>query len=240
MAETKNSLAEGIDLVIAGAIIKDKTMIDKCIESVPDYDFNNKFILFDGYTKEGLFKDEYDAYKSFISKKYPDFSVIEFSENIYFREMIEQICRVSESERLFVVQDDVCCHKMDLQQILIQMNYVKDLKILCFPHKYIPPEGTNWYEIMDDSYPLPFIKSHGFTERIFICDRKNMLEICENKPKKNKNEKRFIEFIYNTVMNKSRWKENYEDEKERYWESWGTYFHHDIYHTHLVGKRPVV
>ena len=62
-----------MDLVIAGAIIKDYTMIDKCIESVPDYDFKNKFILFDGYNGEGLFKDEYDAYKNTIAKKYPDF-----------------------------------------------------------------------------------------------------------------------------------------------------------------------
>jgi len=229
-----------MDLVIAGAIIKDHTMIEKAISSVPDYEFNNKFILFDGCPKEGLFKDEYDAYKNFIAKKYPDFCVIAFRENIYFRDMIEQICNISQAERLFIIQDDVMAHKMDLKQIEIQMNHVKDLKILCFPHKYIGPEGTKWFEPFDDSYPLPFIKSHGFTERIFICDRKNMLNICETKPKKNKMEKRFIEFIYNTVMNKSRWKENYEDEKERYWESWGTYFHHDIYHTHLVGKRPVV
>lgn len=226
-----------MDLVIAGAIIKDHSMIDKCILSVPDYEFNNKFILFDGCAKEGLFKDNYDAYKSFIAKKYPDFCVISFRENIYFRDMIEQICRISEAERLFIIQDDVMAHKMDLKQIEIQMNYVKDLKILCFPHKYIGPEGTKWYEIIDDSYPLPFIKSHGFTERIFICDRKNMLKICQTKPKKNKMEKRFIEFIYNTTMNKSRWKEGYEDEKERYWADFGCYFHHDIQHTHLVGKR---
>ena len=90
----------------------------------------------------GLFKDQYDAYKNFIAKKYPDFITIAFRENIYFREMIEQICKVSEAERLFIIQDDVIAHKMDLKQIEIQMNYLKDLKILCFPHKYIPPEGT--------------------------------------------------------------------------------------------------
>jgi len=112
-----------MDLVIAGAIIKDHTMIDKSIASLPDYEFNNKFILFDGHStggtvgKEGLLKDEYDAYKSFIAKKYPDFCVIAFRENIYFRDMIEQICRISEARRLFVVQDDVMAHKMDLKQI---------------------------------------------------------------------------------------------------------------------------
>lgn len=234
------SLAGGIDLVIAGAIIKDYTMIEKCILSIPKYDFKNKFILFDGYNGLGLFKDEYDAYKSYIAKKYPDFCVIAFRENIYFRDMIEQICKISEAERLFIIQDDVIAHKMDLKQIEIQMNYLKDLKILCFPHKYIPPEGTGWFEPFDDSYPLPFIKSHGFTERIFICDRKNMLKICQTKPKKNKNEKRFIEFIYNTVMNKSFWKNGYDEDKERYWADFGCYYHHDIYHDHQVGKRLIL
>ena len=231
-----------MDLIIAGAIIKDHKMIEKCIASLQtaglaNYEFNNKFILFDGYNGSGLFKDEYDAYKSFIAKKYPDFITIAFRENIYFREMIDQICRVSEAERLFVIQDDVIAHKMDLKQIEIQMNYVKDLKILSFPHKYIPPEGTNWYEPFDDTFPLPFIKCHGFSERNFICDRKNMLKICESKSKKTKNSQKFIEFIYNDKMNKSSWKNADDEYKENYWEEWGTYFHHDIYHTHQVGKR---
>jgi len=129
-----------MDLVIAGAIIKDYSMIEKCIESLPDYDFNNKFILFDGYSGKEPFLSEYNAYKEYIAKKYPDFLVISFDENIYFRDMIEKICEISYAERLFVIQDDVIAHKMDLKQIEIQMNYIEDLKILCFPHKYIPPE----------------------------------------------------------------------------------------------------
>ena len=227
-----------MDLVIAGAIIKDYQMIQNCIQSLPDYNFKNKFILFDGFKKEGLFLDEYNSYKNYIALKYPEFVVIAFRENIYFRDMINKICRVSESERLFIIQDDVMAHKMDLNQIEIQMNHLKDCKILCFPHKYIGPLGTGWHEPFDDAYPLPFIKSHGFTERIFICDRLNMLRICETKPKNNKNNKRFIEFIYNTAMNSRKWKTASYDEKEDYWKSFGCYFHHDIYHSHQVGKRP--
>ena len=230
-----------MDLVIAGAIIKDYQMIQNCIQSLPDYNFKNKFILFDGFKNdyaEGLFLDEYNSYKNYIALKYPEFVVIAFRENIYFREMINKICKISEAERLFIIQDDVMAHKMDLKQIEIQMNYLKDCKILCFPHKYIGPLGTGWYEIIDDAYPLPFIKSHGFTERIFICDRLNMLRICETKPKNNKNNKRFIEFIYNTAMNSRKWKTASYDEKADYWKSFGCYFHHDIYHSHQVGTRP--
>jgi|5_EtaG_2_1085323.scaffolds.fasta_scaffold11608_1 hypothetical protein len=232
-----------MDLVIAGAIIKDYSMIEKCIESLPDYDFNNKFILFDGYSGFGgdkePFLSQYNAYKEYIAKKYPDFLVISFDENIYFRDMIEKICEISNAERLFVIQDDVIAHKMDLKQIEIQMNYIEDLKILCFPHKYIPPEGTHWYEPFDDTYPLPFIKSHGFSERIFICDRLNMINICNDSPKNNKMEKRFIEFIYQTTMKRRIWKVGSDKEKEIYWKKFGSYFHHDITHTHQCGKRRI-
>tara|TARA_R110000764_G_scaffold162451_2_gene249715 strand:- start:2830 stop:3528 length:699 start_codon:yes stop_codon:yes gene_type:complete len=227
-----------MDLVIAGAIIKDLTMIEKAILSAPKYDFDNKYILFDGYGGTcQLFKDNYQGYKHLISKKFPDFICIEFNENVYFREMIEKVCEISDSERLFVIQDDVCCHEMDLEQMIIQMNYVKDLKILCFPHMKIPYTGTKWYEPFDDTFPLPFIKSHGFSERTFICDRVNMLNICKTYPKNNKMNKRFIEFIYNTEMKRAWFKNASYDEKEDYWKAWGVYFHYDILHTHLVGKR---
>tara|TARA_R110000751_G_scaffold94408_1_gene184190 strand:- start:1140 stop:1826 length:687 start_codon:yes stop_codon:yes gene_type:complete len=228
-----------MDLVIAGAVIKDHNMIQKAIASAPDYPFSKKFILFDGIKsdKGSLMTDEYYAYTHYIAKKYPEFEVIRFDKNIYFRNMIKYVCKLSKSERLFVIQDDVQCHPMDLEQIVIQMNYLKDLKILCFPHKYIPFLGTPWFEPFDDSHPLPFIKSHGFTERTFLCDRINMLKICETMPEKNKMNLRFIEFIYNTEMNRSWWSRASYDEKNEYWKMFGCYFHYDIHHTHLVGKR---
>ena len=199
----------------------------------------NKPILLDGL-KEGSSKDNrktYDKYCNSIENKYSEFIVIRFDKCVYFREMIKRVCEISDSERLFVIQDDVECDPMLLEQIIVQMNYLKDLKILCFPHKYIGPEGSHWYEPFDDSYPLPFIKSHGFTERVFICDRLNMLEICNDKPANNKMEKRFIEFIYQTAMNSAGWRDASDEVKEKYWKMFGCYFHHDIYHKHLVGKR---
>jgi hypothetical protein len=152
--------------------------------------------------------------------------------------MIEYVCHQSKADRLFIIQDDVEVMPMDLKRIVIRMNHLKDLKILCFPHKYIPPEGTHWFEIIDDSFPLPFIKSHGFSERVFICDRLNMIDICETMPDNNKMEKRFIEFIYQTAMKSATWREKWSPEhKEKYWAVFGCYFHVSIYHTHLCGKR---
>ena len=227
-----------MDLIIAGAIIKDDKMIHKAIASVPDYPFSKKYIVFDGCKKEigKLRIDMYNAYTKYIQKKYPEFIVIRFDDNVYFREMIEAVSKKSEAKRLFVIQDDVIAHPMDLKQIEIQMNHLNDCKILSFPHKYISPEGTSWHEPFDDSYPLPFIKSHGFSERVFVCDRSHILNICETMPKNNKMNKRFIEFIYDTKRNSSKWK-RHEINKEEYWDLWGHYFHHDIYHTHQCAKR---
>tara|TARA_R110000787_G_scaffold230566_1_gene338041 strand:- start:7 stop:699 length:693 start_codon:yes stop_codon:yes gene_type:complete len=228
-----------IDLVIAGATIKDETMIHKAIASAPEYPFSKKFILLDGL-KEGSSTDArktYDKYCNSIENKYSEFIVIRFDKCVYFREMIKRVCEISEAERLFVIQDDVECDPMLLEQIVIQMNYLKDLKILCFPHKYIGPEGSHWYEPFDDSYPIPFIKSHGFSERTFICDRVNMLDICIEMPANNKMNKRFIEFIYQTAMKSSAWRDASDQVKEKYWEKFGCYYHYLVYHKHLCGKR---
>ena len=226
-----------MDLVIAAAINKDDTMIEKVIASIPEYNFDRKFILFDGYEGSSLFGDMYEAQKKVITNKYPDFEIIQFDKNIYFREMINHICKISTSDRLFIIQDDVTIPKIDLKQIEIQMNYIDDLKLLCFPHKYIGPEGTHWYQPFDDTYPLPFIKCHGWSERIFICDRLNMLSLLEQLPKNNKQTKRFIDMIYFHDMKSSQWKNSDFDQKENYWKQWGCYYHHDIIHRHLCAKR---
>jgi len=232
-----------MDLIIVGAIIKDHKMIETAIASAPEYPFSKKYILFDGPAGPkdagSLMEDVYFAYTKYIENKYPDFLVIRFSENVYFREMINYITTVSESERLFIIQDDVQCHSMDLKQIEIQMNSLKNCKILCFPHKYIRPEGTHWYEIMDDAYPIPFIKSHGFSERVFICDRLRMMEITNELPKKTWRTQYFIEFIYQNAMKSAEWRDASDNKKEHYWDMWGTYFHHDIFHTHLCAKRKI-
>lgn len=225
-----------IDLVVAGAIIKDPLMIRQAIDSCPEYDYNEKYILFDGLSHDRSFDEclHYEEYKEMIKHIYSDFKVIEFKECIYFREMIEVFAKNSQADKLLVVQDDVVLPQFDLKSVVNLMNSLSDCKILCFPHKIIN-ENYHWYEIIESQDSLK--KTHGFTERSFLCDRKNILNICETMPKNNKNNKRFIEFIYNTMMRSKKWQKMNEEEKLEYWSQFGCYLTNDIIHKHLVGKR---
>ena len=229
-----------MDLVICGAIIVDHDMIEKVIASCPSYPFSKKYILFDGAPSDvgDLRRESYLAYTHYIEKKYPEFRVVRFTENVYFREMINCITSLSEAKRIFVVQDDVLCHDMDLQLIEKQMNKIEDINILCFPHKEIGYEGDHWFKPFDDTFPLPFIKCHGWSERVFIFDRIKMRDLTSELPSKGRTAK-FVEAIYHKAMLSAQWSRSTDDEKELYWKQWGCYFHYDIHHTHLVGKRSV-
>jgi hypothetical protein len=227
---------EIVDLVIVGAIINDPLMIRQAIDSCPEYNYNGKYILFDGLSKNRTFDEslQYEQYKEDIKTIYSDFEVIEFKECIYFREMIELFAKNSVSHKLFVVQDDVVLPHFDLKSVVDLMNGLPDCKILCFPHKIVD-KNYHWYEIIESQDSIK--KTHGFTERCFLCDRKNILMICETMPKNNKNNKRFIEFIYHTMMRSKKWQKMSEQQKLEYWSQFGSYLTNDIIHKHLVGKR---
>ena len=225
-----------IDLVIAGAIINDPLMIRQAIDSCPEYDYNEKYILFDGLSHDRSFDEhlQYEQYKELIKSIYSDFKVIEFKECIYFRNMIKGFSKISVADKLLVVQDDVVLPQFDLKSVVDLMNGLPNCKILSFPHKIIN-ENYNWFEIIESEKGS--VKTHGFTERSFLCDRKNILRLCETMPSNNKNNKRFIEFIYNTMMRSRKWKKMSEVEKLEYWSQFGCYLTNDIIHKHLVGKR---
>lgn len=228
-----------VDLVIAGAIIKDISMIQKAIDSAPKYEYEQKWIVFDGCPdkwNKSLKYQEYQAYKKYISNKYPEFIITEETSNIYFREMMAHICDLSAADNLLVIQDDVVLHELNLVDLMRQAASQEDMKILCFPHREIPPEGTHWFSPFDDTWPLPFIKSHGWSERVFLCSRVHIQNMINTSPKKSR-QKLFIEAIYHTKMLSTSWKRMSDEEKEIYWQKWGCYFHYDILHTHLVGKR---
>ena len=55
------------DLILCGAIIKQKDLIDKCIKSLKDHKFEKKYILFDGPPK-GKYQRDYDQYKEYREK----------------------------------------------------------------------------------------------------------------------------------------------------------------------------
>jgi len=227
---------QSVDLVIAGAIINDPLMIREAIDSCPEYDYNEKYILFDGLSHDRSFDEhlQYEQYKAWIKSIYSDFKVIEFKECIYFRNMIKGFSKISVAEKLLIVQDDVVLPKFDLKSVVDLMNGLPNCKILCFPHKIIN-ENYHWYEIIESEKGS--VKTHGFSERCFLCDRKNILRLCETMPSNNKNNKRFIEFIYNTMMRSKKWQKMTEVEKLEYWSQFGCYLTNDIIHKHLVGKR---
>ena len=73
------------DLILCGAIIKQKDLIDKCISSLKDHKFEKKYIIFDGPPK-GKYQSEYDDYKEYklrVIEEYSDFQVIQEDENLY-------------------------------------------------------------------------------------------------------------------------------------------------------------
>ena len=231
-----------IDLVIAGAIIKDHEMIHKSIDSVLIHDdlFRTKYLLLDGPPEDKYigFIDDYNWYKKNIKEKYEDYiDVYEFDKNIYFRKMMEWVCNKSDSKYLFVIQDDVCVDEMNLGKILIDMT-IKDMKLLNFPHKQLPLDNSHhWFQGFGDLFPDPYIKTHGWSERVFICDREHFLNGLNNSPTHCKNTNNFVDMIYHKKMKSKEWKNMTDEEKEDYWKTWGCYTHWDVHHKHLVGKR---
>ena len=191
-----------LDLVIAGAIINDSIMIRQAIDSCPDYNYNEKYILFDGLSNDRTFDEHirYQEYKNNIKYLYPDFKVIEFKECIYFRNMIKGFSKISVADKFLVVQDDVILPKFNLTDAVDLMNTLSDCKILCFPHKVIDV-NYNWFEIIEtsDTPLLSATKTHGFTERTFLCDKDNILNICETMPSNNKNNKRFTTLQWRNI-----------------------------------------
>tara|TARA_R110000803_G_scaffold71150_3_gene134268 strand:+ start:82 stop:798 length:717 start_codon:yes stop_codon:yes gene_type:complete len=229
------------DLVVAGAIINDKNMIRQAIQSIPEHNYRKKYICLDGCpsAKTDDVRKEYQKYIDKITLDFPEFLVIAFPENIYFREMIQHICQISSADKLFVIQDDVVLSRrksMNLDNIINDMDNISDMKVLSFPHRVISKD-THWFWLLDEPGKGEYCRCHGFSERVFLCDRLSLLKLCMNYPKSNKMSKRFIEFIYHSEMKSVRWKRMTDDERLEYRLNWGTYIHNNIIHKHLVGKR---
>jgi len=227
-----------VDLVVCSAYQKDFSNLIKSIESVPDFEFNERYLLFDGIQEDKFisFKQDYEFYKNQCKEMYQDYKIKEFDENLYFRKMIEWVCKDSDADYLFVIQDDVIIDQLNLDHIIVDI-MGHEIGILSFPHKQIPPEGTHWFTPFNDTYPDKYIHSHGWSERVFITKREHMKVILETTPASSKLTEKFIDTIYNQEMKKKDWKNKSYDEQIEYWNKWKTYIHYDILHKHLVGKR---
>jgi hypothetical protein len=230
-----------IDLVVCGAIIKDENMIHKVINSVYPYKdiFQNKYILLDGPPEDKFigFIENYNWYKLNLKRKYPDFCIIDFETNQYFRRSMEFICEHSNQKYLFVIQDDVVVNEMNLLNILVDME-TNDMKLLNFPHKQIPLDNSHhWFQGFGDMFPDPYIKTHGWSERVFICNREHFGNALKISPKNSKNTINFCDMIYHHKMKSKEWEELTDDEREEYWKIWGCYTHWNVFHKHLCAKR---
>lgn len=217
-----------VDLVIVGAIIKETGYLRKAIRSAPNFAYGEIYILLDGCpeNKSGIETEKYLEYKEQIKELFPYVCIIEYDVNIYFREMIKDICEKSESDRILVIQDDVILDKMNLQQISEDFDELDHCKIISFPHKNVE-DGNHWYIPIKNMGQ--YLKCHGWSERAFIFDRLDMKVNLQRKVK-GERQKKFIEQEYqNRMKSKSLTLE--------YWATWGCYTHNKIFHTHLVGHR---
>jgi hypothetical protein len=226
-----------VDVGIVGSFITDEEIIIKALRSIPEYDYHKKWILFDGipphYDEEDQLK--YTQYKERIKRWFPDFTVIQFDKNIYYREMVHHLVKNSVADEIFIIQDDVAVNPLNLQKIIDDKNK-SSFEILCFPEKPIPMEKGWWYEPFN--IEGEYILSHGWTERVYLTSREWIKNILDNlKYVKNKWCINFIEEHYRRTMKLVKWKTMTADEKFEYWKQWKCALLNTTNHKHLRASR---
>ena len=145
------------DLILCGAVIQQKDLIDQCITSLKDHKFEKKYILFDGPTA-GKFQKDYDSYKEYkarVKEEYSDFEVIEESENIYYKPLLQKFVKdnlESLSDNLLIIQDDVEVDPFSLEDVLKIKEDKEDCKILYIGEKR--KRAPHWFCVIDDKRNL--------------------------------------------------------------------------------------
>ena len=232
------------DLILCGAIIKQKDLIDKCIKSVADHKFEKKYILFDG-PPSGKYQSEYDDYKEYkarIKEEYPEFEIIEEDENLYYKPLLEKFIRNNLeklSENLFIIQDDVEVDPFNLEEVLKIKEDKEDCKILYIGEKR--KRAPHWFSVIDDS-DEKLTKVHGWAERVYLVTKTDFISIMDYLDKSFGKKRggcggKFIDVYYYNMKQRKSWKQITEEEKLEYWKEWGTYDLKDVFHRHLVAKR---
>ena len=232
------------DLILCGAIIEQKDLIDKCIESLKDHKFEKKYILFDGPPKGKFQKDynEYKEYKARVKEEFSDFEVIEEAENLYYKPLLEKFVRnnlETLSDNLFIIQDDVEVDTFNLEDILQIKKDKEDCKILYIGEKR--KRAKHWFSVIDDS-DESLTKVHGWCERVYLINKTDFITIMDYLDKSFGKKRggcggKFIDVYYYNMRLRKSWKDITEEEKLEYWKIWGTYDLKDVFHRHLVAKR---
>ena len=227
------------DLILCAAIINDEETLRKTIKSMEVHKFRKKFLLFDG-PPDSLLKTDYDRYRKYkesIIKDYPEVEVTEYPENIYYKPMLDQFIRKNYddiTDELLILQDDVLVDDFDLEEVLVKKDEIENCKILYFRENRL--RCSHWFNVIDDSLE-DVVKTHGWSERVWITNKKDILEIFDNLPSRGGKNGKFIDVYYYNLMARGSWKTLSEEVKEEHWLKWGTYEHKTIRHKHLVAKR---
>lgn len=226
-----------VDVAMVGAFITDEEMIIKALRSIPDYDYHKKWILFDGipphYDEEDRLK--YTKYKERITRWFPDFIVIEFDKNVYYKDMVHHVVKRSDADEILIIQDDVAVHPFNLQKIIDDKNN-STFELVSFPEKPIPMEKGWWYEPFN--IENEYILCHGWTERVYVTGRKWIENVLDNLViPKNKRCINFIEEHYRRTMTLKKWETMSYDEKYDYWKEWKCALLNTTNHKHLRASR---
>ena len=226
-----------VGLCIIGAIIQDKSMLYKSINSVEDLtDFDEKVILMDGLPEHGVpgAVEQYSKMLENLKVIKCEFNVKCFDENIYFKKMLRYLLDNYECDYWLICQDDAVLDKCNITNILKDMIEL-GANVISFPHKEIL-KSTHWFTLIED-VGGGYIASHGWSERCFLMKAEHMKELIKNDER---GENNFIDTIYHRKKNTTSWKTSSKDSQLEYWnDNWRCYLNNNILHKHLVGKRKI-
>tara|TARA_R100000808_G_C2145277_1_gene153088 strand:+ start:1479 stop:2180 length:702 start_codon:yes stop_codon:yes gene_type:complete len=231
------------DLIVCCAIPKNEKESEKLgttLHSIEYLKFNNKYILFDGAPDKAS-AEKREVYTSLkeVFVKNSQFKVIENTENLYYKSMLEKFLMNTFDElndNLFIIQDDVELGKIDLDTVLKDKEENKDCKILYFGENR--PKAAHWFQEMKSTDPR-FVKTHGWSERVYIITKKDLKDIFDflKTFTRGGNNGKFIEYYYQNAMSRKSWKLMDESSKLDYWAIWGCFEYKGVFHRHLVMKR---
>lgn len=231
------------DLIVCCAIPKNEKeslKLETTLHSIEYLKFNNKYILFDGAPDKAS-AEKREVYTSLkeVFVKNSQFKVIENTENLYYKSMLEKFLMNTFDElndNLFIIQDDVELGKIDLDTVLKDKEENKDCKILYFGENR--PKAAHWFQEMKSTDPR-FVKTHGWSERVYIITKKDLKDIFDflKTFTRGGNNGKFIEYYYQNAMSRKSWKLMDESSKLDYWAIWGCFEYKGVFHRHLVMKR---
>ena len=219
-----------VDLIVVGAII------NEAIASIEDkYEWNNKFLILDGIQPDSGYGEQFLNYRSDVEYNNPSFNFRVMDKCIYFKEILMTTLGRSDADYVVVIQDDVLApQNIDLDEDLEFMRDNSDCKIISYPHKIIPEEGTHWFVPIETKGK--YIKTHGWSERVFLAKRKDFYHNIRCERGRGKKAEKFCEYVYHNTL--KRLQSKGELPSEEYWKAWGIYIKNDNIHSHLVAHRP--